>query len=272
MGAYETKKDGLELTPEEKESIKNKSPQRAMPLNPTAQGWSGAQIRAQLLRAVLDDENSVLAILEGRFSDLKDILEDLYDMVLLESFDGLSPKETLVGADVVAINDSEDAGAIKKATLSSVASFIEIYVGGLFGDLEEDIDSKIDKDISGYPEATLSDSSLLYILKNGISQRVNLSVLKTYMEQGRMVFVNELPATGETGKIYLVPQDGGEGTNIKDEYLWNFEDEKFEKIGSTEIELEDMDFGSYEEVEVKVIDGGSFTDIEFDETFEGGDF
>lgn len=48
--------------------------------------------------------------------------------------------------------------------------------------------------------------------------------------------VNELPATGESNVIYLVPKAGGGTTqNIKDEYLWT--GTAFEKIGDTEIDL-----------------------------------
>lgn len=51
---------------------------------------------------------------------------------------------------------------------------------------------------------------------------------------GRFQLVNTLPATGEGGVIYLVPNNGS-GNNIKDEYL--YADGKWEKIGTTEIDL-----------------------------------
>ena len=53
------------------------------------------------------------------------------------------------------------------------------------------------------------------------------------------VLVDTLPATGEKGKIYLVPNTGS-GSNVKDEYIW-LEPEGgtayFEKIGSTDVDL-----------------------------------
>lgn len=50
--------------------------------------------------------------------------------------------------------------------------------------------------------------------------------------------VNALPATGEKGVIYLVP-NGGSGQNSKDEYIWIDGDPSgyFEKIGTTNIDL-----------------------------------
>jgi len=51
--------------------------------------------------------------------------------------------------------------------------------------------------------------------------------------------VDELPATGKKGVIYLVP-NGGAAANAKDEYIWIIPEEgdpHFEQIGSTEVDL-----------------------------------
>lgn len=49
--------------------------------------------------------------------------------------------------------------------------------------------------------------------------------------------VQSLPATGETGVIYLV-SNSGTGTNIYDEYIWlTGTPGHFEKIGTTDIDL-----------------------------------
>ena len=51
--------------------------------------------------------------------------------------------------------------------------------------------------------------------------------------------VQTLPQTGEKGVIYLVPNSGGSGSDIYDEYIWitNSGVGSFEKIGSTDIDL-----------------------------------
>ena len=46
--------------------------------------------------------------------------------------------------------------------------------------------------------------------------------------------VDELPATGQSNIIYLVPNSGS-GNNVYDEYLWT--GEKFELIGTTQVDL-----------------------------------
>ena len=48
--------------------------------------------------------------------------------------------------------------------------------------------------------------------------------------------VDELPETGEAGIIYLVPKEG-ETPDVYDEYIWV--DGSYEKIGSTEVKLDD---------------------------------
>lgn len=48
--------------------------------------------------------------------------------------------------------------------------------------------------------------------------------------------VQTLPSTGEAGVIYLVPNSGS-GTNVYDEYVWLTTSNKFEKIGTTDVDL-----------------------------------
>ena len=48
--------------------------------------------------------------------------------------------------------------------------------------------------------------------------------------------VQTLPQTGRTGTIYLVPNSGS-APNIYDEYIWISSTSKFEKIGTTDVDL-----------------------------------
>lgn len=49
------------------------------------------------------------------------------------------------------------------------------------------------------------------------------------------VDVTTLPATGETNKLYLVPDDGGKSN--KDMYIWDATNSKFVLCGNTEVDL-----------------------------------
>ena len=75
------------------------------------------------------------------------------------------------------------------------------------------------------------------------------------------VLVDTLPATGEKGKIYLVP-NGGTGSNVKDEYVWiepTGGTAYFEKIGST-----DIDLSGY----VQAVEMHALTNAEIDTIFQ----
>lgn len=52
----------------------------------------------------------------------------------------------------------------------------------------------------------------------------------------RYELVATLPATGQNGVIYLVPNSGS-NPNSKDEYIWLETDNRFEKIGTTDVDL-----------------------------------
>lgn len=47
--------------------------------------------------------------------------------------------------------------------------------------------------------------------------------------------VTELPTTGESTKLYLVPNNSGEVTDTYDEYIWV--NNAYEKVGNTSIDL-----------------------------------
>ena len=52
--------------------------------------------------------------------------------------------------------------------------------------------------------------------------------------------VQVLPAEGQNGVIYLVPQSpAGSGQDIYDEYIWLSTSSSYEKIGSTNVDLSD---------------------------------
>lgn len=57
------------------------------------------------------------------------------------------------------------------------------------------------------------------------------------LTNARIEVVQELPQTGETNVIYLVPKEGGQGSNVYNEYV--YASNAWEKIGDTEIDLSD---------------------------------
>lgn len=82
------------------------------------------------------------------------------------------------------------------------------------------------------------------VMSSTSENAVQNKVIKQYVDDavGSVVSiefrtVNELPATGENGVIYLVPNGTSTGQNRKDEYVWITSESRFEKIGTTDIDL-----------------------------------
>lgn len=69
--------------------------------------------------------------------------------------------------------------------------------------------------------------------------------------------VQELPQTGQEGVIYLLG-NGGSEPNIYDEYIWNTNPPKWEKIGTTEIDLTPY----YQKTEVNELLAGKIDIVE----------
>ena len=97
----------------------------------------------------------------------------------------------------------------------------------------------------GSKTSSLSTSPDGVIYTEGVSDVLLPS--KSYVDDAiagvvgmEFVQVDTLPAEGEKGKIYLVP-NGTAASNIKDEYIWiqDGPNGRFEKIGSTDIDLTD---------------------------------
>jgi len=66
------------LTEEEKNKLKEKSPMQ-MPLNPTAQGWSGQNVRSFIAKAIFDLDGGILALLEQKFEKTSDLFSYLFE-------------------------------------------------------------------------------------------------------------------------------------------------------------------------------------------------
>lgn len=72
----------IKVSEQEKSEIKKDSPD-TLPLNPTAQGFSGAEIRRRLSKSITGEKGSVLSL----FVDKMVIISDLFHMILDENDD-----------------------------------------------------------------------------------------------------------------------------------------------------------------------------------------
>lgn len=83
---------------------------------------------------------------------------------------------------------------------------------------------EIPKDLAQYDNTTSDFASKTFV-------KDQIGAIKHF----KVEVVDELPSTGDDNTIYFVPQAGGSGQNVKDEYMWI--EGKWELIGTTEFSL-----------------------------------
>lgn len=88
---------------------------------------------------------------------------------------------------------------------------------------------------AGFITKTVNDLSNYYAKTNTYS-KTEVNSLIGDIKTIQIEKVASLPPTGASNKIYLV-SNGGSNPNIYDEYIWVAADSKFEKIGTTEVDL-----------------------------------
>lgn len=194
--------------------------------------------------------------LQYTLNKLKTALNSLY--VAKEAGKGLSTND-LTNELLTKLNGIA-AGATATSASSVLSSGVKVATITING---VDTDIYVEQGQSITIDSAMSDSS---------TNPVQNKVIKSYVDNAiagvtsiEFVVVSQLPATGQKGKIYLVPHSGGSGTNTKDEYIWIEETiegvttGRFEKIGSTDIDLSNY---------VQKTDLGSMTTSEIDTVFE----
>jgi len=108
-----------------------------------------------------------------------------------------------------------------------------------------------------YIPAAVIDAAMSDTSENAVQNKV----IKKYVDDAvgavttiEFKIVDILPETGESNVIYLVP-NGGSAPNAKDEYVWIASESKFEKIGSTTIDLSSYtQFSDFAEISTDDID------------------
>jgi len=86
-----------------------------------------------------------------------------------------------------------------------------------------------------------------------VTSTVNSAIANT--KHFTTAFVDTLPETGDDKTMYFVPKANAQDKNAKDEYMWNAEDEVFEKVGDTEVDLTgymkktDIEFATFSDID-----------------------
>lgn len=128
---------------------------------------------------------------------------------------------------------------------------------------KSEVDDLISEPIDAY---TKSESDQKYATKSEVEAKQDALIsgtnIKTFngqsilgignieFEQGKVILVvSELPESGDSDKIYLVPNESSRTNDIYDEYLWIAEQSKWEFLGNKHVDVDLTNYYTKEEVD-----------------------
>lgn len=164
----------------------------------------------------------------------------------------------------------EDAHQI--AYLSDIQTSVDAYTKAESDDkfanktdvyTKSEVDDLISEPIDAY---TKSESDQKYATKSEVEAKQDALIsgtnIKTFngqsilgignieFEQGKVILVvSELPESGDSDKVYLVPNESSRTNDIYDEYLWIAEQSKWEFLGNKHVDVDLTNYYTKEEVD-----------------------
>ena len=80
-------------------------------------------------------------------------------------------------------------------------------------------------------------NEFVYGAESDFATKTELNAAISGITSFEMTVVSVLPPTGVKGTIYLIMASDGSGNDVYDEYIWIPDSSKFEKIGTTRVDL-----------------------------------
>ena len=80
-------------------------------------------------------------------------------------------------------------------------------------------------------------NEFIYGAESDFATKTELNAAISGITSFEMTVVSALPPTGVKGTIYLIMASDGSGNDVYDEYIWIPDSSKFEKIGTTRVDL-----------------------------------
>lgn len=130
--------------------------------------------------------------------------------------------------DVIAVNDTDQPITNKRVNIPVPTNNNQLTNGAGY---------QTATDVNGLIDTALANDGDPYTTESDVDAAIDAAIAG--ITQFDFEVVQTLPATGEKGIVYLLP-NGGAGTDVYDEYLWvtpTGGTAHFEKIGSTNIDL-----------------------------------
>lgn len=213
----------------------------------------------------IDPESEEVSVLNTLLEQVSLALEEVTDVIekgnyAKEQGDYAKEQGDLADAEVDKIETMLDSGELNGATfIPSINDSGDISWTndkGLPNPQTKNVkgDTGLTPDISVGSTTTLAPGTNAYVEILGTPEAPIINFYIPRGDNGRIEFrlVNELPVVGETGIIYLVPEEDPEVQNRYDEYIWI--NNAWEKFGSASIDIDLDKYYTKEEIATILLD------------------
>lgn len=191
----------------------------------------GSEVTVNFTQAESQSNIATGEKLSTMFGKISKYFSDLKTVAFSGSYNDLNDKPVIPAPYTLPIASSATLGGIK------VGANINIDGDGVIS-----VESLEWANINGRPTALsefTNDTGFITVAVDNLNNYYDKNTIDSMISAStglKIEVVESLPDTGELGTIYLV-SNGGADPNIYDEYIWIPSTSKFEKIGTTDIDL-----------------------------------
>lgn len=152
---------------------------------------------------------------------------------VIPDFRTFATKEELIAETETRVEQDDILDRKIDDVAASIPDFSDLVTKEELQEVENEI-----PDITGLIDSTTLTQILLnYYTKTETYTKAEVQALIASIPQFRVVVVQTLPVTGERMVLYLVPKDG-EAPDVYNEYIWVEDEDEFELLGSTAVDLD----------------------------------
>ena len=182
----------------------------------------------------IDILNTVIERVQAIEDDIEELNEKIDNLFIPSKTSDLTNDSDFV-SDSNYVHTDNNFDNTYKTKLDGLENYDDTEIKQDIADLEA---NKADKseipDVSNFITNAV-DNLLNYYLKSETYTKQEVNNLIGQIATLQFQVVNELPQTGDSKYIYLVPSTNPKTKNIKDEYIWT--NNAWEQIGSTQVDL-----------------------------------
>ena len=236
------------ISSETQDAMRRKSAAN-LPDSPRDHGYTPQQIKAALVRLILDNKESIVAEINRIVEESNASIGEKLSASEISSWAKAPVKPTYTAAEVGALPAGTKIPH-KTSDIINDSGFITALVSNLANYYTKDsvytkaeVDSAIPTDNAsllngaGYVGKNVSDLANYY-LKTETMTKSEINALIASLSKIKFRKVDSLPEVGEAGIIYIVPAENTADNDKYEEFFW--QDDGWEIIGDTSVDVKSL--------------------------------